>query len=839
MKLFSGPAPSEFIVASTKAIGKKLLGTMGWKEGQGLGPRVRSKHSAIVPTGIDMSAIPAGATASGFVTLAPENTRKEIVVPIPKTDMHGIGFTRTSLRGSDGENMARGVYRMDPELLSKGGPTNRVAGGVQSRDSAGFALGDDEDDVYDNSFIFEAPNARLMEEILIESADTESVDSKKLGAMKGALDRFISTDRNQGTIADARGTSGNRVILDGFVPASAAREEPERFSPIQVPSDFKVGHVFSEGDLKAAKGGYKRQSLETRSVLLSGEVLIDNTDKKSKAADLLDSGTSVFALLDARGREKIRSVLQKTEVVSSNSRTNKSIDLFSTAGLRQSGTKESLSNDKIVSSVVMPARPLLVNPSVSASVFSGISAAFKSRFATAGTSSENNAADKVRREEAIPSVGLWRIDRKPVEDNNGMMVAPAMASSPEVPAVLIKSSGIKVGKSMRASTLWQPQPLLCKRMGVPVPEVSKDIAPHGQASNHQSIGQMVGTGDADARFRTAIGNSETFSGTKREDELYQKHIGQHLTHNHIKTYDSANSGQLALLTTDMNNPLEITVEHKTKPPRSLFKSIFEPDDSSDDSSSDESSTKDSDSGRGAPFQVQPVVKGPSLSGSSSIAAIEERTYAPAADIYSASTNSIPEKVLFRKPIHKSSLVHVLKLDCPTAIPLENVDLMGYKQHQTAEIKKRAGALSFADEFQEQSLILPTKASFHSSSGTSEILTKFQTLTQRNDNASSNSSSDSESSSEIPIVSRNENSIAGSHTSLKSATLMYINADLMKEKLKGIIKKNSSQKKKKSTGKKDKKTKKEKKKKRDNKKDKDKKSSKHHSHSSSTENKEKI
>lgn len=52
-----GPIPSELIVPSAISMGKKLLAKMGWKEGQGVGPRVKSKQQ--------MKATTSSSTSSG------------------------------------------------------------------------------------------------------------------------------------------------------------------------------------------------------------------------------------------------------------------------------------------------------------------------------------------------------------------------------------------------------------------------------------------------------------------------------------------------------------------------------------------------------------------------------------------------------------------------------------------------------------------------------------------------------------------------------------------------------------------------------------------------------
>lgn len=41
-----GPVPMELMVVTDHSIGKKLLRSMGWKDGQGIGPRVKRAADA-------------------------------------------------------------------------------------------------------------------------------------------------------------------------------------------------------------------------------------------------------------------------------------------------------------------------------------------------------------------------------------------------------------------------------------------------------------------------------------------------------------------------------------------------------------------------------------------------------------------------------------------------------------------------------------------------------------------------------------------------------------------------------------------------------------------------
>ena len=59
-----GPIPSELIVPSAISMGKKLLAKMGWKEGQGVGPRVKSKQPTKATTSSSSSSASASSAAA-------------------------------------------------------------------------------------------------------------------------------------------------------------------------------------------------------------------------------------------------------------------------------------------------------------------------------------------------------------------------------------------------------------------------------------------------------------------------------------------------------------------------------------------------------------------------------------------------------------------------------------------------------------------------------------------------------------------------------------------------------------------------------------------------------
>ena len=646
-------------MASTKAIGKKLLSQMGWKEGQGLGPRVKSKHSTIVPAGVNMSTIPSAANMEGVVTLAPDNTKKEITVPIAKSDMHGIGYIKCSLSnlevGSSSTGQGRGVYRMDASVLNGswvGNTTKRTLGSTAvnsfglSRDSAGFAYDDDADDVYDDSLavsrksqIEEVPNE--IQEVAVSNVSKHSLDS--------AMDKFVG----EGTAEkiSQRCLSDNRVVLEGFTLSTALREAPLEYPAIIVPEGYAAHHIFPDGRDKEGKRNQtlkaKLDGVEFRAKLLHPEAISSTTRNASN---------SVFDLLDDRGREKIKEVLQKS------GGSMNSFATEATAGLRTSSKTKEHSD-----------RPMLVSVAASASVFSGVSAAFKSRF----TSASGEMLSKSENEEAVE--GLWKIDRKPSTTGAGNS---SSASTDPVSAISNHRSGsmstkvdsVRVGSSKRGTEIWKPQPLLCKRMGVSIPEISKELPRHGQplASDRQHRQE---TSHSSRKIPTGVDGSIP----SREDELYHKHIGQHILGQTLESSDKVKD--LEPIFREKGDEDDNIEDRKPKPPISLFKSIFEPDDSSSSDSDNEDVEKDSKKGTIS-----------SLHGSSFP---DSEINEPSEFIQDQAANPLPSKIVFKRP---SSNKAGSKDNTEKTRESSN-DLWVRNRSNISMNRRGAGILSFSDDIE--------------------------------------------------------------------------------------------------------------------------------------------
>lgn len=173
-----------------QSIAKKMLETMGWKEGQAVGKRlpkanaiatIDDDESLIVPVGANISAIPKAAfdSATGLLTASNATTIQYAAHPPKKYDRHGAGFegglgsdpsvrsylaaTNTFGSSMDGGNGEQIKYTRTALLGSAGGYLTGGGGdgGETGKSSAfrsgikrgldGFALDDAEDDVYDDS----------------------------------------------------------------------------------------------------------------------------------------------------------------------------------------------------------------------------------------------------------------------------------------------------------------------------------------------------------------------------------------------------------------------------------------------------------------------------------------------------------------------------------------------------------------------------------------------------------------------------------------------------------------------------------------------------------------
>lgn len=267
-----GPAPSELVVPVGDPMGKKLLKTMGWRDGQGVGNRVRRKRHRHPTEGDDSpdEDLPEQARAGlgkkarelfdkEGLTFAPKNVNFKMQFVVAKTNLHGIGHEPFkdapefgAARGAEARDRAagaQGVYSTQNLTQHPNDGGARVvtkarlsrgfyAASALDRGSHGFSLDDGEDDVYEAALGKDA-----YDEALDESAHDSLTDSAKAWALSraGDDDEPMLASRRY-----ARCPSDGRLPPTGFVVAQRTDFQPKHWAPPIPPANFSPTIEFKD-----------------------------------------------------------------------------------------------------------------------------------------------------------------------------------------------------------------------------------------------------------------------------------------------------------------------------------------------------------------------------------------------------------------------------------------------------------------------------------------------------------------------------------------------------------------------------------------------------------------
>jgi G patch domain-containing protein 1 len=274
--------------ADGDTMGLKLLRRMGWKDGQGIGPKVRRGAR------LDLSAKPNAADGETHL-FAPDNA--EVMRFVHKTDRKGLGHSGqeklSSLRhdskaDSDEEGEARDGAL---SLLSRGGTKKKP-----QRGGIGIGIlndnGSDDEDPYEIG-----PKIRYNRVV----GGEKKKKGKKLSAaanpsLKNTPVFIPKTSRIGGSL---RRCQDGRLPLDGFALATAMEDltiSLSKYAPPPVPAGWASSKA-TNAESKAA------------TYISAAEAAKSSTlDAKSRAAILGEKalpGKSVFDYLSAAAREKL------------------------------------------------------------------------------------------------------------------------------------------------------------------------------------------------------------------------------------------------------------------------------------------------------------------------------------------------------------------------------------------------------------------------------------------------------------------------------------------------------------------------------------------------------
>ncbi|XP_064867285.1 G patch domain-containing protein 1 [Oncorhynchus nerka] len=247
----SAPIPGDtvledLVAPARSSMGVELLRKMGWKDGQGVGPRVKRrlcKQRADSATRAFGSASPPNGSSGSQdeedgefvpenVTFAPKD-----VTPIdftPKVDLHGLGYRGlnplAALRGGPGAGHIN-LFTVDSDrtnsLFGEDRKGQRRRGGVAGQGFGVGAMEDDDEDIYHRD--------------IMSNYDTVLGGEEPGDGLYGwtAPQQYNRKKKDHSKDAAYLGK-----ILEGFTLASDKLETKTIFPPPNLPRDFRPVHYF-------------------------------------------------------------------------------------------------------------------------------------------------------------------------------------------------------------------------------------------------------------------------------------------------------------------------------------------------------------------------------------------------------------------------------------------------------------------------------------------------------------------------------------------------------------------------------------------------------------------
>nr|XP_023646196.1 G patch domain-containing protein 1 isoform X10 [Paramormyrops kingsleyae] len=496
----------DLIAPARTSVGVEMLKKMGWKEGQGIGPRAKRKprkqnvaeagtriySCALPPNGSEESEEEEDEYTPENVTFAPKD-----VMPIdftPKDDPHGLGY-----RGLDPHQALTGLpgmghidlFTLDSDrtsnLLGTGGPKHRRKGGISGEAFGVGALEDADADIYDRDAL----------------SNYDSV----LGGEEpgdGLFGWTAPAQYNKKTKGSSRDASYLGKILEGFTLASQASEIKTIFPPPELPRNYRPVHYFrpvvdlaSTSPMVAqvlmeSKGHMPQQTQE------KGRHQLDASQRRDLLGESSLTGpASVFDLLDNKDKERLEGIRRLAGVGASGAMTEERRAAVVAAGVAAAAAKASQSalsslpqtpgSEEVLSAWRSPTadtscsfRPFEKNPPKQARYDQYISKLKQGHKDALESSLDGSMTEWERgreRDEFVRAAMLYkpsssslssRFTRAKHEDNEDM-VEVAQEQEGDVND---KQSAVKMkmfGKLTRDTFEWHPDKLLCKRFNIPDP----------------------------------------------------------------------------------------------------------------------------------------------------------------------------------------------------------------------------------------------------------------------------------------------------------------------------------------------------------------------------------
>uniref|UniRef100_A0A673KPR8 G patch domain-containing protein 1-like n=1 Tax=Sinocyclocheilus rhinocerous TaxID=307959 RepID=A0A673KPR8_9TELE len=291
----------ELIAPARSSIGVELLRKMGWKDGQGVGPRLKRKqckqntvYGCVLPrNGSEESEEEDDEFAPENVTFAPKD-----VVPVdftPKVDSHGLGYRGLNplqAFGGGSESAHINLFTLQSDrtssLFGDRNSGQQRRGGIAGQAFGVGAMENEDADIYhkdsmsnyDTVLGGEEPGDGLYGWTAPQQYTRKKNDSKRDVVYSGR-------------------------ILDGFTLASQVTEIKTVYPPPDLPRDYRPVHYFRPVVDSSAVSPIVAQALQASRGHLS-------QDASQQGRHSLDSSqrrpSSVFELLGSKDRERLNEI---------------------------------------------------------------------------------------------------------------------------------------------------------------------------------------------------------------------------------------------------------------------------------------------------------------------------------------------------------------------------------------------------------------------------------------------------------------------------------------------------------------------------------------------------
>jgi hypothetical protein len=485
---------SQLVAVPTNSVGKRLLRQLGWRDGQGIGPRVALSASAATAADAVAAAVPAQSLRDGLVTVAPKE---------PDLLTGPLGSAAAAFAFAAGQQSDRHTglgFRHSDRLRSSAVPTDDIrrrnghddaaVGGyhdgeamvgfksrVQSHKRAFAAAvedddydNDDEDIAYDCPLTSPAAAARFDYEVYDDDEHDNYHDEDITSNRNDTLRHHKQQEEREQTFARrlVRCGTDQRAPLRGFCVSTRTPQliqtcsaAATAASPLS-PDDFRPLHRFATAVV----------------VTTAAAAAASTTSSDSVAAP---QSLKVFELMRPADRLRVEKLIQSVKERTKDQERERQQEASATTiaplpplpplpVTPPPPPPPPLLTTTATTATTGGERPLLVSSAVmNSSSFVSLARQFQSRFAPATDLSlpkarpdEQSAAEGLTSADVL-AAQLRRDQQREREQQLTRTQSQAQDTHPQLRPVV------------RVTTVWAPSSLLCKRFGVPVPDPALSV----------------------------------------------------------------------------------------------------------------------------------------------------------------------------------------------------------------------------------------------------------------------------------------------------------------------------------------------------------------------------